>query len=315
MASRVLPGSVAGQSAIVSDADGSFVLPGIGVVTARLAFNLALDQGDFSLTGGETTSAHGYTMPAATGVLALTGFDATYALVEPIVDFGAFALVGGDASLRCTRVLTLGSTTFTLTGKSVALSHGYNLSAGFGVFVLTGGNGLQEIVTDFSGGAITLTGFGTTYALVEPIVDHGDFILSGGDMLRRITAKFYGGEIDLQGMDVGGGLAIPTTGGTFALTGSSVTFYAVGKLLHTGYFDLVGGDMRRGLTAKLHSSAYELTGFPLAGRSSRTRRMEAGRFSLSGAKSSIKIVRLGGVSGVGAIQWREAGATLVDWIS
>ena len=230
MASRVLSGSFAGQSAIVSDADGSFVLPGIGVVTARLAFNLELDQGDFSLTGGATTSAHGYMMPAATGVLALTGFDATY-------------------------------------------------------------------------------------ALVEPIVDHGDFILSGGDMLRHLSAKFYGGEIDLQGMDVGGGLAIPTTGGTFALTGYSVTFYAIGKLFHTGYFDLAGGDMRRGLTAKLHSSAYELTGFPLAGRSGRTRRMEAGRFSLSGVKSSIKIVRLGGVSGVGAIQWREAGATLVDWIS
>ena len=324
MSARVLSGSFAGQSVIVTDASGAYVIPGVGVVAGKRALILIASSGSFALTGEPATLRRSRTFSAAYGAFTLTGEPATLTKVggEAYIltaAYGAFALTGEPATLTTThfgRTLSLTAGpggfglfgrpssrafgaplvrgTFALTGEPASRRRSMPLAAG-GV-TLTGKSSLRRFGAPLAFGAFGLTGFRSIGALTASASGYGDFALTGGWSRRRLTVRFDGGSVALQGRASFAGLGAPLNGGVFALTGEPVTL-PHGRRLLAG------------------AGAYTSTGFGETGRHGRVLVVEAGDFSLFGGGSGNKVQRLGGDPGVGVIQWKIAGRTIMDWIS
>ena len=368
MGARVLSGSFAGQSVVVADGSGSFVIPGIGVVTGArvLALPLAcgsialtgepatlgrsrlfsVDHQTFTLTGEAAGLKEGHKLSAANGSITLTGGTAilTYAsagvYILPTVH-GSIVLTGEPVALRRSRIVTFSYGSIALTGKPATLTAvhlgrnlnlmvspggfglfgkssggaigaalsvgGFDLAGGAslcrraaplaaGAFALTGEPSTCHLSAYFSSGAVLWTGSASIGRLTGPAAGYGGFTLTGGWMLRRLTVGLERGAVGLQGCASFAGIGSPWGGGVFALTGEPVT-------------------LPHGRRLRAAAGAFALTGEP-AGHSRGCKLFAgAGDFSLFGGGSGNKVQRLGGDPGVGVIQWKIAGRTIMDWIS
>ncbi len=364
MGARVLSGSFAGQSVIVTDASGAYVIPGVGVVAGKRALILIASAGSFADTGEPAALGRTRVSSFAYGAFTLTGTASAAALVEP-VGFGSFAETGGAATLltgspghitavygafsftgepagfRETRKLSGTCGSFTVIGEPAVLTPVVSLRtlslaawpAGFdldgmasfgrlgvgisvgafsfsggaaafsramplagGSFTLVGELSLRRIVARMAGAPIALTGFASSAALVEPVVNFGSFALTGRPSLRRMNALLAPGFFGFYGR---------------------TSFRVFGALAFRGSFVWSVEPVRltKGSALSARTGSYAETGEAATLRRMRDLLAGAGAISLSGQRSGITVVRLGGVPGVGAIAWAAAARPNVKWIS
>ncbi len=187
MGARVLSGAWAGQSSIVVDASGAFVIPSVGVVAGKQAITIPCSCGSFALTGEPVALVQGHNLAAGCG---------------------SFALSGEPAALAQGHKLAAGCGSVALTGEPAALSSSVPLT--------------RHIVAQFAGGSLTLTGFGSLGSLTESSTGFGEFTLTGETMWRHLSADFGGGAISVGGRTSFRGLGLSGQGGVLALTGESI---------------------------------------------------------------------------------------------
>ena len=384
MAARVLSGTRAGQSAVVSDASGAFILPGVAVVAGKRALLLVSSSGSFAFTGEPQGLQEAHRLLLATGVLALSGFSATAALVEPIVAFGSFTLTGGavDFLASVPGLLSSACGLFTLTGEPQGLWAGRRVPTAYGAFTLLGepqlfGSGrraaaaagvftltgepstsavrlplrmplapagfaligqasIGELNVGFSSGAINLTGGSAAFARSAPLA-FGGFALSGVASLREFFLPLPKGAFLLSGSVSSAALVEPVVNfAAFTLTGgasvqgknaflTSGVFGVYGKTSFRRFGDLSGfsefewgGDLARMAYGRALSAAcgdYTWAGEAAIPEWARELMGAVGDVSLSGGNSSITVIRIGGVPGVGTVWWAPAASLNVKWIS
>ena len=142
MGARVLSGAWAGQSSIVVDASGAFVIPSVGVVAGKQAITIPCSCGSFALTGEPVALVQGHNLAAGCGSFALSGEPAALSGSVPLTRHIVAQFAGG--SLTLTGFGSLGSLT--------------ESSTGFGEFTLTGETMWRHLSADFGGGAISVGG-------------------------------------------------------------------------------------------------------------------------------------------------------------
>lgn len=246
MASRVLPGSRPGQTTIVSDASGAFVLPGVAVVAGKRALILIASAGSFADTGEPATFGRTRVSAFAYGAFALTGGASAAALVEP-VSVGAFALTGKPAGLLFASPghISAAYGVFAVTGELAGLLEGHKAFEAYGAFTLTGeAAGLQRS----RGAALAYGGFSLTG---EP----AGLLKSLPRSMPLAPAGF-----DLDGMASFRELNVGFSLGAFNLSGGGAVFYR-GLPLAGGSFTLVGELSLRRIVARMAGAPIALTGF------------------------------------------------------
>ena len=206
MGARVLSGSWAGQSSIVVDASGAFVIPSVGVVAGKRAITIPCSCGSFALTGEPVALVQGHKLA---------------------VGCGSFALSGEPAALAQGHKLAAGCGSVALTGEPAALSSSVPLT--------------RHIVAQFAGGSLTLTGFGSLGSLTESSTGFGEFTLTGETMWRHLAVNLDGGEVFVGGRTSFRGFGLLGCGGALALIGESIeASFGRGLLAAGGAYTLTG---------------------------------------------------------------------------
>ena len=238
------PKLVVEYSRVLALDTGEYALTGqaAGLLAARA---LAADAGEYALTGHDQALTAARLIALDTGEYTTTGQDPALTIARLLgLDAGEYALTGTDPTLIAARLLALDAGEYALTGNDAGLLAARLLTLDAGGYTLTGQDATLTYTPagaytlDLDAGAYTLTGHAVELLISRVLsADAGVYALTGADadVLRGFALAADAGAYAVTGNAAGLALArvLGLDAGAYALTGRDVTLVYSGGVTPT----------------------------------------------------------------------------------
>lgn len=287
-------------------------------------------RGSLSITSPPVTLVRRKRIFAETGLLTITGIDASLVRTGHqvlLADSGLLTITGQPVTFHQTRILTAETGVYTIAGQDATLQKGLFLAAETGIYAITGGAATlreQKTLTAETGvyvisgqdadlqvnrdfhlaaesGLLTITGQAAELAEAKRLsADTGTYVITGGAAelreKRRLVADtgIYTITGGAAGIHARRRLAADT--GQYAIAGQDATLQVNRDFTleaESGLLTITGGaaTLRQGKTLAANTGIYTITGGAATLREHKRLSADTGIYSISGQAATIQRLR------------------------